>query len=648
MSRLPTPGSDDGTWGDILNDFLSVEHNSDGRLKNVARPSDVTGSLQKSSNLSDLASASSARTNLGLGSSATLNIDTDGTLAANSDSRLATQKAIKTYIANQGAPAGTVLDARKYGVTANGATDDSTALNAALTAGAGGTVIVPAGVIAVGAEILVPDNTRLVGAGKRATTIQRMANKGSMVAVVCAASWYNNTAGSGAPIAITDLSIDGNKSASGNSGSDDSCPGIIIYNEKSIVLSCYITNTAGHGVKAAVKNRGGSAMNDTANEFYVAECTIEFPDGHGIFSDDQNNSALTDGFCLDNVIRQPLEDGIHITNMAGWVVSGNHVYSGSSRGMNGFYLTGCYAANITSNYVDGPARTTTTGTYHGMYIGLSAFTKGLVFSSNSLNLKNAPTGSTVNGVTFVAPASGICGPLLTYGNQIACDDVPTGGTMGTALHLSGSPTSLEWVGFDSFVIRGGWTAQTDTNNVSWLKRPDKSPTKHINGIATIPREQVTASGSTTMTSQVLRLTYFVPDEDVLASQVRVITGTTAAAATPTLIRFGLYSESSTGDLTLVASTANDTTLWAITNTRYTKPLSASYRLLRGQRYAFGALVVTSATAPTVPSRATSLVANEWAEAPIQHAQVSGQSDLPSTITAGTLVNSVSSVYAVFS
>ncbi|HSX06712.1 MAG TPA: glycosyl hydrolase family 28-related protein [Candidatus Saccharimonadia bacterium] len=33
MSRLPTPGSDDGSWGNVLNDFLSVEHNGDGTLK---------------------------------------------------------------------------------------------------------------------------------------------------------------------------------------------------------------------------------------------------------------------------------------------------------------------------------------------------------------------------------------------------------------------------------------------------------------------------------------------------------------------------------------------------------------------------------------------------------------------------------------
>ena len=38
MPRLPIPGSDDGAWGAILNDFLSVEHNVDGSLK-------VAGSL---------------------------------------------------------------------------------------------------------------------------------------------------------------------------------------------------------------------------------------------------------------------------------------------------------------------------------------------------------------------------------------------------------------------------------------------------------------------------------------------------------------------------------------------------------------------------------------------------------------------------
>ncbi|HSW91075.1 MAG TPA: hypothetical protein VLG09_00330, partial [Candidatus Saccharimonadales bacterium] len=36
MARLPVLGSDDGTWGQVLNDFLSVSHDGDGTLKNSA------------------------------------------------------------------------------------------------------------------------------------------------------------------------------------------------------------------------------------------------------------------------------------------------------------------------------------------------------------------------------------------------------------------------------------------------------------------------------------------------------------------------------------------------------------------------------------------------------------------------------------
>ncbi|MEX0748771.1 MAG: hypothetical protein WD467_03345 [Candidatus Saccharimonadales bacterium] len=45
MPRLPIPGSDEGTWGDILNEFLSVELASDGSLK---RGTELTQKLNRS------------------------------------------------------------------------------------------------------------------------------------------------------------------------------------------------------------------------------------------------------------------------------------------------------------------------------------------------------------------------------------------------------------------------------------------------------------------------------------------------------------------------------------------------------------------------------------------------------------------------
>ena len=38
MARLPQPGGDDGTWGQVLNEFLGVAHNADGSLKTSPAP----------------------------------------------------------------------------------------------------------------------------------------------------------------------------------------------------------------------------------------------------------------------------------------------------------------------------------------------------------------------------------------------------------------------------------------------------------------------------------------------------------------------------------------------------------------------------------------------------------------------------------
>ena len=43
MPRLPIPGQDSGTWGNILNEFLEVSHNSDGSIKPASVPAGATG-----------------------------------------------------------------------------------------------------------------------------------------------------------------------------------------------------------------------------------------------------------------------------------------------------------------------------------------------------------------------------------------------------------------------------------------------------------------------------------------------------------------------------------------------------------------------------------------------------------------------------
>src|SRR5664280_777790 len=56
MTRLPTPGQDDGTWGNILNDFLTVEHNPDGTLK-------ASGSLASKADAATVTTALATKAN---------------------------------------------------------------------------------------------------------------------------------------------------------------------------------------------------------------------------------------------------------------------------------------------------------------------------------------------------------------------------------------------------------------------------------------------------------------------------------------------------------------------------------------------------------------------------------------------------------
>jgi hypothetical protein len=107
-ARLPNPGGDDNTWGQILNDFLSQVHNPDGTLKplNQSQITNLTSDLASKLNTADLDTQAAA-------------------LISNSSS--ATTNNLKTAYELS-------LNPLNYGAVGNGTTDDVIALNAALAA----------------------------------------------------------------------------------------------------------------------------------------------------------------------------------------------------------------------------------------------------------------------------------------------------------------------------------------------------------------------------------------------------------------------------------------------------------------------------------------------------------------------------------
>ncbi|GAA0494815.1 hypothetical protein Ade02nite_19680 [Paractinoplanes deccanensis] len=185
-----------------------------------------------------------------------------------------------------------------------------------------------------------------------------------------------------------------------------------------------------------------------------------------------------------------------------------------------------------------------------------------------------------------------------------------------------------------YSLFGGASSQTGTNLLTV-------------GEETIARDMAISGGMITNT-QVLRLTHFTARKSESTTQVRMISGGTAAAATPTLVRMGLYLVDGNGDGTLVASTANDTSLFAATNTAYTRSWTAPYAKVAGQRYALGVLVVTAATAPQLVGNSIAGVgaAAEPSVAPRLSGSLAGQADLPASFTAASLAATGQRFYGV--
>src|SRR5205823_5234230 len=144
MSRLPTPGSDNNIWGEVLNDFLEVEHDATGALK---RSADIDNALSLAtaatnklqSSIDGNARVRVSKNGAAVGSRRTVNFieGSNITLTAADDS--ANEK-VDVTIAASGTDANAVhkgdlaFNIRDYGAVGDGTADDTAAIQAALNA----------------------------------------------------------------------------------------------------------------------------------------------------------------------------------------------------------------------------------------------------------------------------------------------------------------------------------------------------------------------------------------------------------------------------------------------------------------------------------------------------------------------------------
>lgn len=279
-----------------------------------------------------------------------------------------------------------------------------------------------------------------------------------------------------------------------------------------------------------------------------------------------------------------------------------------------------------------------------------ATTKGKLQLAGDLG-GTAASPTTPNAVKLTGPQT-VAGVKTFSSEPIAPSYQATGVTGTTTGRLVGTttlgaPTSGTFTVGD-FVLDGAGSAYVCTvagTPGTWIS-PTDSRSALTTGEEISPRDISLFTGCT-VTSQTMRMSYFTARKSETTTQVRLIS-VIAAAATPTLCRIGLYSIASNGDGTLVASTTNDTALFATANTAYTKSWASSYAKVAGQRYALAVLVVTATTLPTIlgPPLLGTSGSVEYGIAPRVTGQIASQADLPSTFTSAGVSNNTARYYGV--
>ena len=296
----------------------------------------------------------------------------------------------------------------------------------------------------------------------------------------------------------------------------------------------------------------------------------------------------------------------------------------------------------------------------------STFSKGLLIGANTI--RNAPrAGIYMNGCTGVKVTEN---QIIDCGSQYFADGVSTisssftSQNVGILIDVPSTVTNCSITGNDVIDTRNtpycNWALfptavaavsitgnrMVGCRNASNLPAIVRSDTIGLRAAAeeVMPRWAAQNFTGITMVSGAVRFAYFTASRSRVITQLTVTTGTTAAGATPSLIRYGLYSVASSGDLTQVGVTPNDTSLLAGAINLFAQTMSASVTLIEGQLYAIAALVVTAATAPTLAGALPSS-GNDLAQTPRMSAVLTAQSDLNSTYTAGSLSSTQSLIYA---
>lgn len=593
-----------------------------------------------------------------------------------------------------GSAGGIFTNVKNFGAKGNGKDDDTRAIRAAIAAAPlGATVWFPPGTYVVSQTLALRAGCTYRGSNPNLSVIKQ-ANGANLIALLVDEGYAGNSRQSSSGIQVEDLGIDG------NSGHNRHGHGLLLMADRSLVRHVLVNFPAEAGIVLTDQNKAGSVITNPAVENRIEDCTITQPGTYGIWVVDTNNSGRqTDGYLLNNIVKNPLGTwAMRIERAAGWFITNNHVYHCAQ---NGIYLSHAECTYFYCNEIDHfgltkiPPRQ-----YYGLQVNFlmgrlrpSIFMGNVCATWEGLYPQNSYSYYEFNGDKYGQSSAVLVGNA-THNDPVGADlkpgkaDESTGFTYyaqrGGTLDISEAANNNDGARTSSLVSPGGSVLQSGAGaqgggaaatpvttalaagvgggavvaglGVATLGRQARrqvdnrlamghpapsyrDPIAFIDAAETLNRWEVDPLPSAPETGTI-HVTYFVPYRPIEVSQISSATGDVAAADAHTSMA-GVYEVLETGELRLLGATGDKPNeLWTVPNSISTVQMDPAHGsvpllLLAGKSYAYAEIQVDGSPAQRV-GRAGN--ASLMALEPRASARYTGYRDLPQQLPAPSASN----------
>lgn len=441
MVRLPIPDGDSGVWDDILNEFLGVEFNGDGTLKSVVRPGQITSLYTK-----------------------------PGTGIPYSDLDVNVQTALDSSTLSR-----IFIDVKSKGAKGDGVTNDSTAIQAAITESAtsGVPVYLSPGTYIVNASLAISTPITVVGAGREKATLKAANGLNDYVIKFSGGAIGVGIVGAH----FADFTINGNMGQQTAGGGILADGAVDCTFERVRFTSCY-----NWGLKLGPITGGGTGHTNTVSHcaFDTSSTSNGIGGGLWVTTSDENwvdssNFENLGGLTNPGTETAPAaiwqQDGFAFIETCNFVQGGHDCHGVIARAASRGRIQGCMFDSVTGNnvFVVGDSWAITGNTFAniggatattamvGVYLESGA--NNNVVANNSLTTSST-VGKTASLIKDVATGGG--GANIVVNNSLTQDTAPTVGMLditGTGTYVSGNtgvPTFIpDTVGTPATVAGGG-------------------------------------------------------------------------------------------------------------------------------------------------------------------------------------------------